>query len=452
MKIISFLLFSPHALFAQNLLINGSFEEPVFSDPSINGSPTVPGWTGIPFIFTGDNGAPWPGTAYQGSQFADAGNGSSFLVSQTFSAPSGLGSITWSATTSGSLASGIYRVELKSSPGATLIVSENFNVLGGIHKDTWETESLPLGASFLPPGNYTLTFQSVSTSGQDFFIDQVIALSPNTSTISSAGKFAWSANSGWLNFRPSVAAGVVVTETYLAQCAYATNFGWIKFGNGFPANGVSYSNATGSDSGVNISPSGDLSGLAWSVNVGWLNFGAATGSHRARLDLLTGQFHGYVYGANFGWIRLNEFLTTDFIHCPDSDGDGLADSWERQYFGNLSQSAADDPDGDGFDNREEYQALTLPLDSSSRMGRTLLNILESDTLGVPDFWVVSTVAHPGRVYQFQRSDDLKNWFSMGSPRVPSSSVPISIIGDPVTNPKNQEFFRVKISKPLSGSP
>jgi Bacterial Ig domain/Beta-propeller repeat/Carboxypeptidase regulatory-like domain/IPT/TIG domain/Bacterial TSP3 repeat len=39
----------------------------------------------------------------------------------------------------------------------------------------------------------------------------------------------------------------------------------------------------------------------------------------------------------------------------DSDGDGLPDWWEMQYFGNLSQTAGVDPDGDGYTNLQEYQ-------------------------------------------------------------------------------------------------
>ena len=38
----------------------------------------------------------------------------------------------------------------------------------------------------------------------------------------------------------------------------------------------------------------------------------------------------------------------------DSDGDGLADAWELQYFGNLNQNATGDPDGDGVNNLQEY--------------------------------------------------------------------------------------------------
>jgi hypothetical protein len=38
----------------------------------------------------------------------------------------------------------------------------------------------------------------------------------------------------------------------------------------------------------------------------------------------------------------------------DLDGDGLADAWELQYFGNLNQGPNDDSDGDGLNNLQEY--------------------------------------------------------------------------------------------------
>jgi hypothetical protein len=38
----------------------------------------------------------------------------------------------------------------------------------------------------------------------------------------------------------------------------------------------------------------------------------------------------------------------------DTDGDGLPDAWEMQYFGNLNQGANDNPDGDALNNLQEY--------------------------------------------------------------------------------------------------
>jgi Big-like domain-containing protein/carboxypeptidase family protein/beta-propeller repeat-containing protein/IPT/TIG domain-containing protein len=48
----------------------------------------------------------------------------------------------------------------------------------------------------------------------------------------------------------------------------------------------------------------------------------------------------------------------------DSDGDGLPDNWELQYFGNLNQGANGDPDGDGVTNLQEYQQGRNPTKSA----------------------------------------------------------------------------------------
>jgi hypothetical protein len=44
----------------------------------------------------------------------------------------------------------------------------------------------------------------------------------------------------------------------------------------------------------------------------------------------------------------------------DTDGDGLPDAWEQQYFGDLNQAGGGDPDGDGATNAQEYAAGTDP--------------------------------------------------------------------------------------------
>lgn len=56
----------------------------------------------------------------------------------------------------------------------------------------------------------------------------------------------------------------------------------------------------------------------------------------------------------------------------DTDGDGLPDWWEIQYFGDLSQDGEGDFDGDGYTNLEEYDAGTDPTvpDGEPRPPRT----------------------------------------------------------------------------------
>ncbi|MDP2895583.1 MAG: choice-of-anchor Q domain-containing protein [bacterium] len=47
---------------------------------------------------------------------------------------------------------------------------------------------------------------------------------------------------------------------------------------------------------------------------------------------------------------------------PDTDKDGLPDSWELASFGNLGQDANDDPDGDGVVNIDEWHRASDPTD------------------------------------------------------------------------------------------
>ncbi len=46
---------------------------------------------------------------------------------------------------------------------------------------------------------------------------------------------------------------------------------------------------------------------------------------------------------------------TDPFTFIDSDGDGLADTWEMIHFGNLAQDAIGDGDNDGFKNLDEFR-------------------------------------------------------------------------------------------------
>ncbi len=45
----------------------------------------------------------------------------------------------------------------------------------------------------------------------------------------------------------------------------------------------------------------------------------------------------------------------------DTDGNGLSDAWEMQYFGHLGNSPGADPDNDGLTNLQEYQQGSNPM-------------------------------------------------------------------------------------------
>jgi hypothetical protein len=97
---------------------------------------------------------------------------------------------------------------------------------------------------------------------------------PALSNASEGSKQAWSGNSGWVNFKPNGENGVIVSDTHLSGYAHIANCGWMRLGDGMPADGVRYANETG-DFGVNVTYTGDLNGYAWSANCGWVNFGWA---------------------------------------------------------------------------------------------------------------------------------------------------------------------------------
>lgn len=190
------------------------------------------------------------------------------------------------------------------------------------------------------------------------------------STISPANPFAWGANVGWVNLRPSAGDGVVVGEYVCRGLAWGANVGWVNFGDGTPANGIRYANTSDADFGVNTMAAGELRGLAWGANVGWIVF-EATGD--PRINLGTGRMSGYAWGANIGWINLGDLAQTFFVQTDtiepgaDGDNDNIADAWERERTGQTNLlNDTDDYDHDGRRDTDEYLADTDPLDPTDR--------------------------------------------------------------------------------------
>lgn len=222
------------------------------------------------------------------------------------------------------------------------------------------------------------------------------------STISPLGKFAYAANGGWIDLWNSGSSGVRIAEGVLSGKAYAANIGWIDFGSGSPANGFRYSNSSGSDWGVNLETDGKLSGYAYAGNVGWINFEQTHG--KAKLDYLTGQLSGSAYSGNIGWIELDTAFTdliTLTIDRPDLDGDGIADAWEMQHFGNLTLgTSSSDADGDGVSDAGEYQSGTDPNAADSRF-RILSHAIDVES----SVAVITFNGQPGRLYRIEHTRD-----------------------------------------------
>ena len=79
-----------------------------------------------------------------------------------------------------------------------------------------------------------------------------------------------------------------------------------------------------------------------------------------------------------GLYQFNEATGVLTRITGDTDGDGLADSWEMTHFSNLDQGTQDDPDGDYATNLVEYQNATDPTLASSYP--------DTDADGLNDGW------------------------------------------------------------------
>jgi hypothetical protein len=220
-----------------------------------------------------------------------------------------------------------------------------------------------------------------------------------------ANRYAYAANSGWIDFSPTPSSGVTVGSYYLKGYAYSANYGWISFGN-TPANKVAYS-LTGSDFGVSVNPAtGILSGYAYAANTGWIrfNWAAANDPNAARVNHTTGAFVGYAFSPNVGWIGLSNLKSTGFA-ITDADGDGMDDAWEISIFGNTTTAGiGTDFDKDGQTDAAEYTANTAPNNSASWLRITSYAVNGSQTASTITF-----TSSPSRLYQIQTSTNLSAW-------------------------------------------
>ena len=119
------------------------------------------------------------------------------------------------------------------------------------------------------------------------------------SYVDATNKFAWSENSGWINFNPTNGGMRVVSagSKWLSGYVWSENLGWIKLGN---AQGGPYSNSETGTWGVNVVDS-MLEGYAWSETSGWIKFNPLTAG--GALNWSDGHLEGYAWSENVGWIH-----------------------------------------------------------------------------------------------------------------------------------------------------
>jgi hypothetical protein len=87
----------------------------------------------------------------------------------------------------------------------------------------------------------------------------------------------------------------------------------------------------------------------------------------------------------------------------DSDGDGMDDQWELDYFGTLARDATGDYDSDGGTDLNEFLAGTDPTDPTSVFRARIVH--SGPAAQTP---VITWPAVPGKSYQIQFKNDLND--------------------------------------------
>jgi hypothetical protein len=163
---------------------------------------------------------------------------------------------------------------------------------------------------------------------------------------------------------------------------------------------------------------------------------------------LTGKLSGFAYGANVGWVSLSNasaFVQTDAIlPGTDTDGDGIADAWERQHTtpSNLATfTAASDRDGDGSSDLEEYRAGTDPWNAADLLQFTSIQVDAGHSMVT-----LSWQSQPTRRYEMQARPDLKGseWVTVwsGLPDLGETTIrTVPLASGPM------RFFRVQALSP-----
>jgi len=121
----------------------------------------------------------------------------------------------------------------------------------------------------------------------------------------------------------------------------------------------------------------------------------------------------------------------------DEDSDGLSDSWERSVCGELEaiDDPDSDPDEDGDTTAEESYAGTDPYDNRSCLRILDMVASESDAR-------IRWKAVAGKRYRLSYSEDLRDWYLVGTPL--AASGPVAEMSDPDAAACRTRFYRVNV--------
>lgn len=130
----------------------------------------------------------------------------------------------------------------------------------------------------------------------------------------------------------------------------------------------------------------------------------------------------------------------------DTDGNGLPDWWELEYFGQLTGTDPNaDPDHDGMSNLEEFIAGTNPTNAASVLRLTSPSAANPSAIGVS--WQSAT----GKYYWLERTTNLASGFSTVVATNISATAPTNTVTDTTAPPGNRGFYRVGVEQLIPGA-
>lgn len=127
----------------------------------------------------------------------------------------------------------------------------------------------------------------------------------------------------------------------------------------------------------------------------------------------------------------------DLLKIVDTDQDGLPDWWETEHFGNLAQSATDNPDSDHFSNIEEFLTGTSPDDAASQLAFSSL------IHGPGTAFQLTFPSVLDNCYKIDRSENLIDWQTFSSP-VPGTGSDIQLTDPGPLAPNGKRFYRISL--------
>jgi hypothetical protein len=120
----------------------------------------------------------------------------------------------------------------------------------------------------------------------------------------------------------------------------------------------------------------------------------------------------------------------------DDDHDQLPDAWERSVWGDTSiaNDSGADPDGDGLSNLAECSAHTDPRRSESCLRVTATRTAAAEL-------TLAWTANAGQHYRVFTSDNLRDWYLLGTP-IAGQGEQVRV-ADALPTPSPCRFYRVQ---------